>query len=145
MNFEEKLELTAHKQHSVVMDLLRMALGVIILIKGIYFVQDTDAILIMLHNSKIEFMSFMLSHYVAMAHLVGGVMIILGLLTRIAILFQIPILLGAVIFVNSSQGFFSIQSELLFSLFVLALLVYFLFYGSGPLSLDEYMKKHRAV
>jgi putative oxidoreductase len=145
MNLVQKLEMTADRQHSVVLDLLRIVLGAVILGKGIYFIQDTDAILVMLHNSKVEFISFMLAHYVAMAHLVGGVLIILGLLTRLAVLFQIPILLGAIIFVNSSSGFFSMGSELWFSVFVFLLLVYFLFYGSGPLSLDQYMKRHRGV
>lgn len=145
MNISERMEMSAEKQHSVALDLLRILLGGIILWKGIYFVQDTDAILGMLANSKIEFLSFVLAHYVAMAHLVGGVMIMFGLLTRVAIGFQLPILAGAIIFVNSTHGFFSIHSELLFSIFVFALLVYFFFYGSGPLSLDEYMRKHRGV
>jgi hypothetical protein len=53
-------------------------------------------------------------------------------ITRIAILFQIPILIGAVIFVNLPKGFFAVNSELGFSVLVLFLLVFFLFYGSGP-------------
>ena len=145
MNFVDRLEVSADRQHSVVMDLLRVVLGLVILGKGLYFIQDTDAILVMLHNSKIEFLSFVIAHYVAMAHLVGGVLITLGLLTRFAVACQIPVLLGAVIFVNAQRGFFSIHSEFLFSLFVLLLLVYFFFYGSGPFSLDHYMKRHRGV
>ncbi len=145
MNIMEKVDLRSDRQYSTAIDVLRIVLGLIILGKGIYFIRDTDAILQMLHNSKIEFLSFLITHYVAMAHLVGGVMITLGLLTRTAIWFQIPILVGAILFVNVSTGFFSIHSEFLFSIFVFLLLIFFAYYGSGPLSLDSYMKKHRAV
>jgi uncharacterized membrane protein YphA (DoxX/SURF4 family) len=140
-----KLEMLADSQHSKNLDLLRIALGLIIFAKGVYFIQDTEAILTMMHNSKTEFLSFMITHYVAMAHLVGGVLITIGLLTRVAILFQIPILLGAVFLVNIQHGFFSIHSELEFSILVLLLLLFFLFYGSGPLSVDDYMKRNKTI
>lgn len=145
MNLTEKIEISAEKQHSVLLDVVRMVLGCIILGKGIYFIQHYEVVLQMLHNSKIEFLSFMLAHYVAFAHLVGGVLIILGLFTRWAVAVQIPILLGAIVFVNMGTGFFSIHSQLAFSLFVFCGLLYFLYYGSGPWSLDDYMRKHRGV
>jgi uncharacterized membrane protein YphA (DoxX/SURF4 family) len=67
---------------------------------------------------------------------------VLGLLTRVAILFQIPIVLGAIIFVNLPKGILSFNSEMELSILVLFLLVFFLIEGSGPLSVDEYIKKH---
>jgi putative oxidoreductase len=141
----KRVETLADSQHSKTLDVLRIVLGFIILGKGIYFINNTTALLDMMSNSKIEFLSFMLTHYVAMAQLVGGVLIILGLLTRLAIAFQLPILLGAILFVNINTGFFSIHSELEFSILVFSLLLFFFFYGSGSLSVDEYMRKHRGV
>jgi uncharacterized membrane protein YphA (DoxX/SURF4 family) len=76
---------------------------------------------------------------------VGGLLIMMGLITRVAIVFQLPVLIGAVIFINAQRGFFSVNSELSFSLIVLFLLLFFLIEGSGPLSVDEFMKRHRNV
>jgi hypothetical protein len=56
-------------------------------------------------------------------------------------LIQIPILIGAVI-INLSMGIFTPGSELVFSLLVLVLLVFFLFEGGGELSVEDYIKKH---
>jgi putative oxidoreductase len=36
-------------------------------------------------------------HYIASAHFLGGILIVFGLLTRWAILAQLPILIGAVL------------------------------------------------
>ena len=62
-------------------------------------------------------------------------MLATGLLTRLACLIQIPVLIGAIIFVNTSmlQPF----SELVLSILILILLIYFLVIGSGPWSLDR--------
>jgi hypothetical protein len=56
-------------------------------------------------------------------------------------LVQIPILIGAVI-INLSMGIFTPGSELVFSLLVLVLLVFFLFEGGGEFSIDDYIKNH---
>lgn len=129
-------------QHPLWMGVLRIILGLILLIKGIGFVSNTDAILSMLHRSNSEFISVALAHYVAFAHLIGGIMIIFGLLTRWAVVPQIPILLGAILFVNARTGFFSLHSELFLSIITLILLIVFLWYGSGPISVDEQMRKN---
>lgn len=76
------------------------------------------------------------------AHLLGGFLIIIGLLTRWAVLLQIPILLGAVIFINAPRGIFAAESEFGFSLVVLLLLIFFFAEGGGPLSLDNYFRRH---
>jgi putative oxidoreductase len=88
-----------------------------------------------LMTSRISFGSFsvvMLSNYVAFAHLLGGALLTLGLLTRFACLLQIPILLGAVFLVNATGNFLQPFSELYLSILVLLLLVYFLIVGNGP-------------
>ena len=66
--------------------------------------------------------------------LVSGILFVLGLFTRFACLIQIPILLGAVIFVNSNRDLLRPYSALVVSIVVLLLLIYFLIVGNGPLS-----------
>ena len=133
----------ADRHHYRLIDLLRVILGVTILFKGIYFISHTGELVEMLGRSKFPWLSFAIAHYVALVHLSGGVLIAIGLLTRVACAFQIPILLGAVIFVNSERGFFSNNPDLLFSVVVLALLLFFFFYGSGYFSVDHSWQKKR--
>ncbi|WP_200975749.1 DoxX family protein [Echinicola sp. 20G] len=139
-----KIELWADTHHPKWIDFVRVALGLFILYKGIIFIANTDALMQLMSNNDLQFFNLALAHYVAFAHLVGGFLIAFGLLTRFAIIFQIPILLGAVFFVNINQGFLSAANNLEFeiSLIVLVLLIVFLIYGSGKFSLDHWMKNH---
>jgi uncharacterized membrane protein YphA (DoxX/SURF4 family) len=71
---------------------------------------------------------------VAFTHIGGGVLIAIGLFTRFAAAVQIPILLGAIIFINLGGDIMKPYSELFLSIIVLLLLVYFLIAGNGPWS-----------
>ena len=136
------IEHWADAHHPKWLDIIRMFLGLVLIGKGISFLGNTELFVQMLSNSSVEFLAISIAHYVIIAHLMGGILITIGLLTRIAVLFQLPILIGAIVFVNLSQGFFAINSDLPFSVLVLTLLVFFLIYGSGPLSVDNYIQKH---
>ncbi len=136
------IEAWADAHHPKWLDIIRIFLGLILIVKGISFLGNTELLVAMLKNSTVEFLSISIAHYVIIAHLMGGILIAIGLLTRIAILFQIPILIGAIVFVNLSKGFFAINSDLPFSILVLSLLIFFLIYGSGPWSVDNYIQKH---
>lgn len=140
MNIFRKLENYGDSHHPKWLDFLRIILGLLLLYKGIDFISDTESLTAMLDKSQFAWVSLGLAHYVAFAHLVGGLFIVMGLLTRLAVLIQLPILIGAVVFINSQKGFFSQDSELLLSVIVLALLIFFLIYGSGPISLDAAMR-----
>ncbi len=143
MNNVHRIENWADHHQWKWMAFLRITLGLIIFLKGLFFIMNTDALLAMIANSAIDLYAVLLVHLVASAHLLGGILIMLGLITRIAVLFQIPILIGAIIFVNASKGFFSIQSELALSVLVLVLLIFFLIFGSGKLSVDAWMAENR--
>jgi uncharacterized membrane protein YphA (DoxX/SURF4 family) len=96
----------------------------------------------MLTNAMKDKLSFgifsmsVLSHYIVFAHFAGGFLLAAGLLTRLACIMQIPILVGAVFFINSTNAIFGGPSELFLSIVVLVLLICFLVVGSGPWSLD---------
>ena len=138
----QKIETWGDTHQTKWLAILRISLGLIIFFKGLFFIQNTDAISAMISNSAVSIYAVFLAHYVALAHLVGGFLIVIGLITRVAILFQLPVLIGAVVFVNADKGFFSMQSELGLSLLVLALLLFFLVFGSGKFSVDEFMRTH---
>lgn len=119
----------------------RVALGIMLFIKGISFITHADTLTAMINGSRFAGWETFLSSYIIFAHLFGGAMIIIGLITRIAVLMQLPILLGAIMFFNTS-GVFALQSELWFSVVVLLLLIVFLIEGGGPYSMDRYMQRH---
>ncbi len=80
---------------------------------------------------------------ITFANLLGGFMLTVGLVTRLVALLEIPILLGAIIFINAQKGGFAAESELGLAVVVLLLLIFFLIEGGGPLSLDGYFNKNR--
>jgi putative oxidoreductase len=132
----------AEEHRSVWIDFLRILLGIFLIAKGASLVSHREQIEWLLVNHHLEFLIFIASVYVVLFHIGGGILIATGLITRWATAFQIPILLGAVFFVNLPKGFTPINSELGYSIAVLVLLIFFLFYGSGDFSLDSYLKKH---
>ena len=134
----------ADSHHPRWIDFVRIALGMFIFYKGFIFISHREALMDMMNHVDTALFNMAMVHYVAFAHLFGGILITLGLMTRLAVLFQLPILLVAVFMVNINMGFFSVADNLEFeiSLLVLVLLVVFLIYGSGKFSADEYMRKH---
>lgn len=73
----------------------------------------------------------------------GGIMVLLGLLTRLASAWITIIMLGALFTVHLSQGFFiagdKVGFEYVFALIMMSL--YLMFNGAGKISLDELIKE----
>ncbi len=136
MNVIQRLGHWGDTHHPRWVDILRILLGVFLVYKGIEFLEDMSSMMNLL-SSRFSFGSFsllLLGHYVVFAHLLGGVLLVLGILTRFACIIQLPVLLGAIIFVNAEQGLWQPFSELWLSVLVFLLLVYFLIAGDGPWS-----------
>lgn len=119
------------------LDFLRIALGVFFFFKGIHFISQSFILTELIAPLQGFGGSMLAIHYVAPAHLVGGLLIAAGLLTRWAIAAQIPILLGAILinFVGPMDAW-----NLMEALIVFLISVFFLFYGSGKHSVDYYLK-----
>ena len=129
--------LTHHPRWLVV---LRVALGLCLFIKGFSFMANATIVERFIQYNPLFSKAWWLPIAITWAHLLGGVLIIVGLLTRYAVLLQIPILLGAVIFLTKNSVLGS-AGELVFTIAVLLLLVFFLVEGGGPLSFDDYFRK----
>ncbi len=137
MDRVKSLNKWANAHTSYPLDLLRIALGVFLFIKGTSFITNSQQLNDVFSTVSNFTGGMFVFHYVAAAHMVGGVMIIFGLLTRWAIWAQLPILLGAVIvnFIGPMHW-----QNLLLALLTLLLCVFFLVYGSGKHSADYYFK-----
>jgi putative oxidoreductase len=128
--------------HPRLLLLLRAALGIALTAKGIAFISDMMSLKTLLAGSSFNFLPDWIALVITWIHLLCGFLITIGLFTRLSALVQIPILIGAVI-INASSGIFTPGSELIYSLLILILLIFFVFEGGGELSVDEFIKKHR--
>jgi putative oxidoreductase len=142
MGILQQVEHWGTTHHPKWLVVLRVALGICLFIKGISFISDTAQLQLLLAEGHFTQSFPWLSYIITWVHLFGGFLIIIGLLTRFAVILQIPILLGAVFFINISDGIFASSAELWLSIIILLLLFIFFIEGGGPLSLDNYFKKN---
>lgn len=122
--------------------ILRVVLGIIITFKGILFLTNMDYLNTLLQQSTFHISESFWVYYIAVSSLVSGIFIITGLFTKWATLMQIPVLIGAVFFINPGDGGFSLNGEFILSLFVLGMLCYFFIKGAGEISMEHYLKDH---
>ena len=121
--------------------ILRLVLGICLVYKGIDFIQNKDQLISYFEHSKTlsNFIGFIA--ILPWVHIIGGLLIFLGLFTRLFSLIQVPILLGAIVFVNMTESAKGAQSELPFSFLMLVLVIVFFIEGGGFMSLDNYVRK----
>jgi putative oxidoreductase len=121
------------------LDFFRIILGVFITFKGIEFMMNIESLKSTAASVNLMFTGASLAHYIIFAHLLGGPLIIVGMFTRIVAAIQIPILIGAIIFVNYPKGFISLgdHMELEISIAVLVACGIFMIFGAGKFSIDE--------
>lgn len=141
MNLLQRIEHWGDNHHPRWIDILRVALGIFLVYRGIVFLENMGAELARI-ASYVSWNSFFfqsIGHLIVFAHLLGGVLLVLGTLTRFASLINIPILIGAIIFGGSASGLGSPIAEVLLAIVVLLLLCYFLVVGNGRWSFDRFM------
>ena len=141
MNVVQRVEHWGDTHHPQWLDAIRILLGAFLCFKGIDFLMNMGTMLGLITN-KMSFGSFtsmLMSNYIAFAHILGGILLILGTLTRFACLIQIPILLGAIFFVNSDL--YRPFSALALPIIVLLLLILFLVVGNGKWQFLKFREK----
>lgn len=126
------------------MDGLRVVLGLFLFLKGLLFLEHTTDVFYIFSSSQ-DVISAGKAHLLtSMVHIVGGLMIAFGMLTRLALLCQIPILLGALLIVNPQRGGIHLgNAELILSLAVTALILFFMVKGPGRYSVDNKVLRQR--
>jgi putative oxidoreductase len=136
MNLLQRLEFWGDRHHPKWMDIIRIALGVFLCYKGIDFLGHMSDLVSVMYTqtSTAPFFYLLAGHYAAAAHILGGIFLTLGVMTRIACIIQIPVLLGAIFFISTNQEMLRPYSELALTVIILLLLIYFLIAGNGPWS-----------
>ena len=128
----------AHRDYWL--DCVRIYLGLGLLARGLLLITNTSTgyfVDLLQRSGQSWITSGIMLHYVMVAHFVGGLLLTIGFLTRLAALVQVPILGGAVFFVHRLDGLFALGQSLEFSALVLFLLCVYVVAGAGKLSLDH--------
>lgn len=129
---------------SVGLDLIRIYLGLGLMVRGALFISQPEVLMDFLKRTHMWFIPLAVSQYVVAAHLCGGILLALGLGTRLAAAVQIPPLIGAVLFVHIGEGLLTAGQSLEFATLVLLMLTAFSVFGSGRLSLDVWLARRNA-
>lgn len=137
MTTRENLLGWAEEHRDLLLEALRVYLGLGLFVKGVYFAGHLGALVSLVQGAGLDVVAVLISHYVVMAHLAGGLLLAAGLLTRLAALVQLPVLIGAVLVVHLRAGLFSAAPNLEFAVLVLVLLAAFAVAGGGRWSADH--------
>lgn len=128
----------AHREDAL--DVLRIYVGLALFAKGVAFIGHMMALSEEVRVA-VGFAPAIVAHYVVAAHLAGGLLMAVGLVTRLAAAVQIPVLAGAIVFVHAKQGLFTDAMTLELSVLVLFLLVVYTVVGAKRWSVDSYLAR----
>ena len=134
----------SHTHADLFMDAIRMYLGLGLIIKGVYIMNHQEEFARLLQgDGGMPFGLLSVAHYVIPAHFVGGLMLLLGFVTRAAALSQLPLLVGALFYVYLPRfTTLELRQNIEFSALVLFLLTIITIHGSGRYSVDHVVQKN---
>ncbi len=130
--------------HPIGFAIIRAILGLCLATRGIYFLQNAQLLENTIRDSSLNNLNVdvPLAMIITWVHLLGGTFIILGLFTRIAVWAQIPVVIGAIIFINVKNLMFPAYADLILAIVILLLLVVFVVEGGGKFSMDYFVKRN---
>jgi uncharacterized membrane protein YphA (DoxX/SURF4 family) len=109
--------------------LFRVLLGLLLFIKGILFLRNEGTLQqVFAESESIQKLST-LQLFIPWMHVLGGFLILIGLYTRLAILVQFPLVVGAIFVLLRAKQYAFFQTEMIFAVIILALL--FICFKSG--------------
>lgn len=129
----------ANAHTNYITDGLRVLFGGFLIFKGALFMQHAGYLPLILTIVSGRGNYTFLVHFITLAHLCGGALIVLGLVTRFVSLVNLFILAGAVTvnFIGAMHLFSLVEATIAF--FICA---FFVFYGSGKHSVDKALRLH---
>ena len=147
MNTAQRIGAWGNRHHPKILDIIRILLGLFLLIRGIIFFNNAGYLRFLIIDRGLlplpPGLITAIIYYVTYIHILGGGLIMLGIYTRLWALLELPIVFGAVFFINITRPY--VISELWLSILVLALLCLFVVIGSGPLSIDHLLSKTKTL
>ncbi|TSD67671.1 DoxX family protein [Inquilinus sp. KBS0705] len=146
MNVANKVKHWGDSHHPGILDILRIFLGFFLLLKGCAFLANVNYLERILANQQLTTLSeaaiAFIMFVVVMLHIVGGVLIMLGIYTRAAAIAQLPVVIAAMFVINIFKSPFNTDFYAL--VITLILLLVFIVIGSGTFSLDRWLEDIKA-
>jgi uncharacterized membrane protein YphA (DoxX/SURF4 family) len=125
--------------------LIRVALALLLFIKGINFIQNESILSRVFSEVELIQKLSLLQLLIPWMHILGGFFILIGVYTRLMILIQLPLVIGAIfVLLDTKQNAF-FYTEIYFALTILVLLVLNLKFGDGFYSWKNLIKKEQEV
>ena len=139
MNRLNKIQQWGDQHHPQWLDYFRIALGLMLIWKGVEFTLNLRAFTNFMNDVSIGSAASisLLAHAIIFLHLVGGFLITVGSRTRLFCLLNLPILVYAVFFINFRADIFRPYTEIWLSGIVLIGLICFLIEGDGKISIEH--------
>src|SRR5687767_7075014 len=132
-----ELDSWAQSHFAYFLDAVRIYLGIGLIFKGVSFLSDAGALSAINGTSLAAFSAF-----VPWAHIVGGALLAIGFLPRLAALVNIPILFTAAFAVHLPKwGTLAGREGFEFSALVLFLLCLIAIRGAGPLAITRFWRR----
>jgi len=119
---------------------IRMFLGIALLIRGWLIISNPNSLI----ELGVQRELFIWVSLIGIVHIVGGLLLFLGLFTRIAALIQIPILISAVFYVYKHTQLMMGGESLELAILVLFLLCLYFVVGSGPLTINQFLANKKS-
>lgn len=121
---------TRNTSKSLMLLFFRIVLGFTLFIKGINFARNQEFLEGIVSNISLLEKLSVLKIVIPFIHVLGGFCITIGFYSRIMILIQLPIILGAIVVLLISEGM-SYYKEVLFAATIFILLLFYLKFGDG--------------
>lgn len=129
-------------QNPIWMDGLRILLGLFIFVKGLLFIEYASD-LFAVFSGQFSWNYPRAHSFTSIIHIIGGLMITVGLLTRLSLICQIPIFLMSPLIQNKEQVAQG-SAEFWVAALLVALLLFFMVVGPGRYSLDNKVLRPKA-
>ena len=136
--------ISARQPNKLILLIFRILLGIILFAKGISFLRDKALLENLISNSITDEKFSIAGLLIPYVHIAGGFFIIIGLYIRVAILIQLPLIIGAIILLLKSGGK-SYQGEIIFAALILIMLIVQLAYGDGLYSWRNLLNKEKNI
>jgi uncharacterized membrane protein YphA (DoxX/SURF4 family) len=140
---EQSMDSKTKNGRSIWIPLARMVLGIMLIWKGLAFIQDTSELQLAIQRTGTgEYAGSLdvVAAVVSILTLVSGIFVMVGFFTKITSYVQIAIIFLGMVFIYST-GIARNGFEMISTFIILSLLVFFANKGSGLISFDAAIKK----
>ncbi|MDP3312065.1 DoxX family protein [Lutibacter sp.] len=139
MNVLTSLSTSLDTKTGTAYSLIRIFLGIALTVRGWLILANPESLIDLGVNREL----FVWVSLVGVTHLIGGVLLCIGFLTRLGALIQIPILFSAAFFIHAHTKLMMGGQSIELASLVLFLLCMFFVFGAGSFSITEFMSNKK--